>query len=169
VFLSLWKIRIKFRNKIFVINFVPQYMNTNLRKIFLPTFWAAVVMLGMFYLWHGVLLRDLERVKLPIPYFFTLATLLYVIIAALFTIALHYTTQKENLAFKGGLMGGAIGFVIYLAVFVLGVSFSYANITHIAIDFVWQMLEQGAGGLVAGFIFNMELEREKFIKASNAI
>lgn len=124
-------------------------------------------MIGLFYLWHGVVLRDLERVQLPIPYFFALAAVLYLFIAIFFTVVFTYLKEREALFKKGFLIGMVVGFVIYLAVYVLGVSFSYGKPTHILVDFIWQMFEQGFGAALGGFIFQIEHERSEFLKKAH--
>ncbi|NND94140.1 MAG: hypothetical protein HKN45_04695, partial [Flavobacteriales bacterium] len=108
-------------------------------------------MFGLSYLWHGVLLNDYIHIKYPMWLYFLLSGIVYLVIGLVMTYLYHYTHTK-NVKYKGALIGAALGFFIYLIAFVLGVSFNQPSFSHIVVDFIWQMLEQGIGGSVVGFI-----------------
>ena len=55
------------------------------------------------------------------------------------------------------LMAAAIGFFVFLLIFVLGMSFTKPGMMHVVVDILWQMFEQGMGGLAVslGVIYDM--------------
>jgi hypothetical protein len=67
--------------------------------------------------------------------------------------------------YKGVTIGALMGFFIYLVAFVFGVSFNAGGLKYIVVDFLWQMVEQGVGGAVIGFLFSLYEEMEKLAKA----
>ena len=69
--------------------------------------------------------------------------------------------DKKNPVWRGTLIGILVGFVIFLIVFVLGTSFaSRVDSTHVTIDFLWQLIEQGVSGMVVGYVFYYIEQRE---------
>lgn len=118
-------------------------------------------MLTMSYLWHGVILNDLRNVNYPHWYFFLLLLLVYAIIAFILTMAFNYVNPSKNLVFKGFTGGAAFGFFLYLVAFTLGVSFKSGETKHIVVDFVWQMFEQGIGGMVVAYVFSIAYKLQK--------
>ena len=142
------------------------------RRILLPWILSAAVMFGLSYLWHGVLLHDLQEIQIPLGLYLGLAALAYLVIGLGITIAVHQAIVHQWISLKQGfpmmsmLVGAIIGFVVYLLVFTLGVSFADHAMMHIVVDILWQMVEQGLGGLVVslGIIYDMHrgfLEAEK--------
>ena len=142
------------------------------RRILLPWLLSAFVMYGLSYLWHGVLLTDLDEIHIPVALYMILAGLVYVIIGMGMTVAVHQAIIHEWINLKRGfplmamLLGAAIGFVVYLLVFILGVSFAKHGLEHVVVDVLWQMLEQALGGLMVslGIIYDLHrsfLEAEK--------
>jgi len=134
-------------------------------KLFLRSwFLSAVLMFGLSYLWHGVLLNDYARLKVPISVYLGLAGLVYAVIAAIL-VYLYWYTHTRNLKYKGLYMGALMGFFIYLIAFVLGVSFNQSSTEHIVVDFVWQMIEQGIGGSLIGLMIKVSTDADEFSKA----
>ena len=64
-------------------------------------------------------------------------------------------------------IGAAVGFVVYLLVFILGMSFASREMVHIVVDILWQMLEQGLGGLMVSFGLMYDMHRT-FMDAERA-
>lgn len=112
-------------------------------------------MLTLSYVWHGVVLNDLRNVDYPSWYFFLLLLLVYSFIAFVITMAFNYINPSKSLVTKGFIGGSAFGFFLYLVAFTLGVSFKSGETKHIVVDFVWQMIEQGIGGMVVAYVFNI--------------
>lgn len=139
------------------------------RYILLPWLLSAVVMFALSYVWHGVVLKDLEELRVPLTLYLVLAGLVYLILGLLLTICSHKAIEYEWISFKGPfplmnfLIGAAVGFVVYLVIFVLGMSFTKAGMVHMVVDVIWQMVEQGIGGLMVslGIIYDM---RQSFLE-----
>lgn len=126
------------------------------------------------WLWHGMALTDLSEMTIPKPLYFTLAGLVYLILGFGLTFAVHTAIEHEWISLKrafpftSALLGAVVGFVVYLVIFVLGMSFVKTGMVHVLVDVLWQMLEQGVGGLCVslGIINDMhrrylETERAK--------
>lgn len=124
------------------------------------------------WLWHGLALTDLEELRIPKALYFCLAGLVYLVLGFGLTFAIHTAIAHEWISLKRGfpftstLLGAALGFCVYLVIFVLGMSFTKSGMVHVVVDVLWQMLEQGIGGLAVslGIIYDMHqryLESER--------
>ena len=142
------------------------------RRILLPWLLSAAVMYGLSYLWHGFMLTDLQELRIPLSLYMILAGLVYLIIGLLLTFATHQAIMHDWISLKRGfpfmamLLGAVVGFVVYLLVFILGMSFAKHGVEHVVVDILWQMVEQALGGLMVslGIIYDMHrnfLEAEK--------
>ena len=110
-------------------------------------------MYGFSYLWHGMLLSDLQEISIPVWLYMVLAGLVYIVLGLVLTIGTHKAVQYEWISLKGAfplwttLLAAALGFFVYLVIFVLGITFAKAGAMHMVVDVLWQMFEQGMGGL----------------------
>jgi len=115
------------------------------------------------WVWHGLALTDLEELAIPKVLYFCLAGLVYLVLGFGLTIGVHKAIEHEWISLKNGLplssmmIGAAAGFFVYLMIFVLGMSFAKSGMVHVLVDVLWQMLEQGLGGLSVslGIIYDM--------------
>jgi len=123
---------------------------------------TAAMMLASL-LWHGILLNDLRNIPQPEFLFFSLWALLYLGVGFSLTIAIKNLVKNERFAIKPWLFGAILGFFIYLIAFVLGISFKTSGTEHIVVDFLWQMIEQGIGGAVVGFVYYLAWKRDKIV------
>ncbi|MFT4660523.1 MAG: hypothetical protein ACI8XB_000791 [Patiriisocius sp.] len=120
---------------------------------------SSLTMLGMSYVWHGIILNDYRFIKLPFISFILLQGIVYAVIGFVLTFVYHYTNINRKVKYKGFMMGAVLGFFIYLIAYVLGISFKTGEFNYvIVVDFLWQMGEQALGGGVVGFAF-VVLER----------
>jgi len=142
------------------------------RRILLPWLLSAVVMYGLSFAWHGLALTDLQELRIPLALYLCLSGVVYLLIGLGLTVAVHQCVAHEWISLRKAfplmsmLLGAAIGFVVYLVVFILGMSFASKGFVHIVVDILWQMLEQGLGGLMVslGLIYDMHrhfLESER--------
>jgi hypothetical protein len=139
------------------------------RHILLPWLLSALVMFALSYVWHGVVLLDLQDIRIPLTLYLVLAGLVYLILGLGITILTHLAIDYEWITFKGPfpfmcfLIGAAVGFFVYLVIFVLGMSFTKSGVVHMVVDVLWQMVEQGVGGLMVslGIIYDM---RQSFLE-----
>ncbi len=142
------------------------------RFVVLPWLLSGTVMFGLSYVWHGLLLSDLDELRIPLTLYFILAALVYLVLGFILAVGVHKAIQYELISLKGAfpffsmLLGAAVGFVVYLVIFVLGMSFAKDGMVHMVVDVIWQMVEQGVGGLMVslGIIYDMHkrfLEQER--------
>jgi hypothetical protein len=139
------------------------------RHTLLPWLWSAITMFALSFLWHGVILKDLQELKIPLTLYLVLSGIVYLLLGLTITVATHKAIEHEWVSLKGPfplmvfLIGAAIGFVVYLLIFVLGMSFAKNEVVHIVVDILWQMVEQGLGGFVVslGLIYDM---RQRFLE-----
>lgn len=124
------------------------------------------------YVWHGFILTDLQELRIPVSLYMVLAALVYLLIGLGLTFATHQAIMHDWISLKRGfpamamLLGATLGFVVYLVVFILGVSFAKHGVQHVVVDILWQMVEQALGGLMVslGIIYDMHrtfLETER--------
>ncbi|MBL7953881.1 MAG: hypothetical protein JNJ91_02500 [Flavobacteriales bacterium] len=124
------------------------------------------------WLWHGLALTDLEEISIPLTLYFSLAAVVYIVLGLGMTFFIHtailheWISLKKAFPFTSMLMGAAIGFFVYLVIFILGMSFTKGGMVHVIADVLWQMVEQGVGGLMVslGIIYDMHkryLESER--------
>ncbi len=133
------------------------------RFIVLPWLLSSVVMFGLSFVWHGLVLSDLQELKIPQALYHVLAAIVYLVLGLGITVATHKAVQYEWISLKGAfpfmvmLLAAAIGFFVYLLIFVLGMSFAKHGLMHVVVDILWQMFEQGIGGLAVsmGMIYDM--------------
>ena len=143
------------------------------RFILLPTILAAVLMFGVSYLWHGVILKDLQDLHIPLTLYLILSGLVHLGLGLMLTICTHKAIEYEWISLKGPfplmafLIGAASGFFVFLVIFVLGIGFTKGGVVHVVVDILWQMLEQGLGGLAVslGIIYDM---RQSFLEDERA-
>ncbi len=127
------------------------------RHILVPWLASAVLMYGLSYAWHGIALNDLRELKVPHALYLGLSALVYLILGLGMTfgmhqaIAHHWIGLRQGFPLKGMLFGAVVGFVVFLIAFIFGMSFTDHKIMHVLVDVLWQMAEQGLGGLVVSF------------------
>ena len=142
------------------------------RHILVPWLASTVVMFGLSFAWHGIALNDLRELKVPIALYLCLSALAYLIIGLGITVMIHQFIQHKWIVIKNGfpmmglLAGIVVGFVVYLLAFIFGMSFADHRMMHVLVDVLWQMVEQGLGGLLVslGIIYDMHqsfLEHER--------
>lgn len=133
------------------------------RAFLLPWLLASVVMYGLSFVWHGLALTDLKELKIPMGLYLALSAFVYLLVGLGVKLAIHHAIVHEWISLKRAFplsamgIGAIIGFVVYLIVFILGMSFASRQAVHIAVDILWQMLEQAIGGLMVslGVIYDM--------------
>lgn len=125
------------------------------KRMLISTTLAMVVMMILSYIWHGIVLNDFKNLSLAMPVFVILSTIVYFLISLTINFILFKLEFQDHLTSKRVLMGGIIGFAIYLIVFTLGLSYEERGMKHIVSDFVWQMFEQGIGALVVDFCLHI--------------
>jgi hypothetical protein len=123
-------------------------------------------MYALFYIWHGILLNDLNKISFNKGLFLGFASLTYLFISFLIFKIFHFQFLKNlfEATFQRALIAGVIaGVSLYAATLVLGVSFSYhLSFKNILVDVTWQIIEQCSGAffiaLAHKFVFVHEEE-----------
>jgi predicted permease len=123
---------------------------------------AMVVMMILSYIWHGIVLNDFKNMSLAMPVFIILSSIVYFLISLVINFILFKIEFHDHHTTKRFLLGGLIGFSIYLIVFILGLSYGERGMKHIISDFGWQMFEQGIGALIVDFCLHIYQRMDKF-------
>lgn len=124
---------------------------------FLSWMISSITMFLSSYLWHGVILNDLQRLTYPIGIFLTGAIIAYLILGFLLTkiylMKFPHSIAKKPLL-RGVISGALLGVCTYITAIVVGVSFNtQMKPEYILIDLLWQTTEQILGGITVGFIY----------------
>jgi len=127
------------------------------KRFYLSWIISALLMFLLSYVWHGIFLTDLSRLNYPKELFLTFAAFVYLIIGFVITkvteFKIFHKHFKRKPIFRGLLAGLGCGFALFLISNVVGVSFSTGSrLENMLLDFVWQLIEQGVGGLSVGII-----------------
>ena len=134
----------------------------SLKGFFLAWLFSALVMLGASYLWHGVILNDIERLNYPKEIYLTGSIITYLILG--FVLTKIYLMKfprpiSKRPMLRGIISGASLGIVAYILSLVIGVSFSSSlTIKNILFDMTWQITEQIIGGIVVGIAYVAEFE-----------
>jgi lipopolysaccharide export LptBFGC system permease protein LptF len=126
-------------------------------------------MFGLSFIWHGVLLNDFKFIQYDKSIFLGLLALLYLFISFGISFILSLYQPSENKTLKHFGIGGIIGFILYLIVFVLGISLAGKGLTNNIINFLWQMFEQGIGAFVISVYLSMVHRRDKIMAFADEI
>ena len=127
------------------------------RRILVPWIASTLVMYGLSFLWHGIALNDLRELRIPMGLYVALSAVVYLVIGLGSTFAMHQAIQhqwigiRQGFPFKGLLLGAVLGFLVYLVALIFGMSFTDRKVVHMLVDVLWQMVEQGLGGLMVSF------------------
>jgi len=118
---------------------------------------SSLVMFTLSYFWHGIFFNDLSRLSYPITIFYIFAPIAYVFISIIVITVFRLDIVgfiSNNILLQGFISGVICGFFIYVVTVIIGVSFSKVmTMKNILVDVLWQMLEQGVGGIAASFVY----------------
>jgi hypothetical protein len=129
----------------------------NAKKFFLSWILSALIMFGLSYVWHGVILNDFARLSYPKEIFLTGSVITYLILGFLvtqiFLMKFPNSIVKKPLL-RGIISGVFLGVATYVVALVVGVSFSSTLTTkYILFDMLWQAVEQMFGGITVAFVY----------------
>ena len=132
------------------------------KRFMLGWLFSSILMFASSYLWHGVVLNDYERISYPFEIYLISAGVVYLIIGFLMSrifIAEFLDRYSEKAIPRGLLTGAGMGAIVFMSALVFGVSFSsITDLKFMIFDFVWQVIEQTAGGLVVGLVYLLVFE-----------
>jgi hypothetical protein len=133
-------------------------MSVPTKRFFFTWIISSIAMFILSYVWHGVILNDFSKLSYPKEFFLILAAITYVFIG--FVLVKFYEAKIFEKTFyhkpllRGIVKGTLCGIIFFLIATVVGVSFNTGSgLKNFALDFVWQVLEQGIGGFVVGFTY----------------
>lgn len=129
----------------------------NAKRFFLSWLLSSLVMFGVSYVWHGVILNDLERLSYPKQIYITGSVITYLILGFLSTKIFLMKFPKNILKkplIRGIISGALLGIATYVVTLVVGVSFNTTLTTqYILFDLFWQSIEQMLGGITVAFVY----------------
>ncbi len=126
------------------------------KRFFVSWIFSSFGMFLLSYTWHGLILSDFAGLTYPKRLFTLIAFLIYLVIGYIVTksfnipfLALKYKKRPLKRGFWGGAL---IGFTLFLIATVTGFSFNTVHsIKHLLYDSIWQIMEQGIGGVIVAF------------------
>ncbi|TAL58947.1 MAG: hypothetical protein EPN85_10375 [Bacteroidetes bacterium] len=127
------------------------------KRFFLSWLLSSLIMFGLSYMWHGVILNDFTRLSYPIEIFLTGSVITYLILGFLVTkiFLMKFPAGIAQKPLTRGIISGAsLGIATYIVTLVVGVSFSTTLTTeYILFDLLWQTIEEMIGGITVAFIY----------------
>ena len=126
-------------------------------RFFLSWIISSLFMFGLSYVWHGIVLNDLQRLSYPREIFLTGSIITYLILGFLLTriYSMKFPKKIAKKPFLRGVISGAgLGAAAYIVSLVIGVSFnSELTPQYILFDLLWQTTEQTAGGIIVALVY----------------
>ncbi|WP_317897892.1 hypothetical protein [Aurantibacillus circumpalustris] len=120
-------------------------------RFFLSWIFSALVMFGLFYIWHGIFLNDFKRIQFPLTWFVTFAAFTYLIFGAGIYFLFESSLLKKirNFFIRGLICGGVAGFSLFMIATIVHISLT-TNLSaqHLMMDCIWQIAEQTLGAMV---------------------
>lgn len=129
----------------------------NAKRFFLAWILSSLIMFGLSYVWHGVILNDLKRISYPKEIYLTGTIITYLILGFLVTRIFlmkfpQSVTTKPLL--RGMLAGAMLGIATYIVALVVGISYNNTlTFQYILFDLCWQTVEQMLGGITVAFVY----------------
>jgi hypothetical protein len=127
------------------------------KRFFISWIISSVLMFGLSYLWHGVVLNDYSQISYPLGIYLTAAAVAYLFIGFLvgraFVIPFFDRISRHPLL-RGPAIGFACGMLVYVISMVVQVSINKdMNLKYFLLDFTWQGIEQAFGGFIVGLVY----------------
>lgn len=116
---------------------------------------SSLVMFGLSYLWHGIVLNDYSMITYPMGIYLVSAGIVYLVIGFLLNrifVAEFLDRYSTKAVPRGILAGVTLGIIVYMLALVVGVSFT-KGLDQMILDVAWQAVEQCMGGLVVGIVY----------------
>ena len=143
------------------------------RGIIVPWLLSAVLMFVISCVWHGLLLNDISEMRMGLGAYAFFSGVAYLVIGLGLTLLVHAALARGSISlkagfpFKGMFVGALAGIAVYLVVFLSGFSFASHELHHVALDLVWQIVEQALGGLMVSLGIIYDLHR-RFMETERA-
>lgn len=132
------------------------------RRFWISWLTSSMVMFGLSYCWHGIILNDYALLSFPIGIFIAAASVAYLFIGALVSRAYmvrFFDKLAEHPLARGPLVGAVCGLVVYALSLVVGITFSkHLDLKDLMLDVPWQVFEQAFGGVIVGLVHLLVFE-----------
>ena len=126
----------------------------NAKRYFLSWILSSLVMFSLSYVWHGVILNDIDRLTYPKEIYLAGSIITYLILGFLVTQIFMMKFLARKPFMRGIVSGVVLGVATYIVSLVIGVSFSTTLTTeYILVDLLWQAIEQMFGGIIVAFVY----------------
>lgn len=127
---------------------------------------SSMLMFGLSYIWHGVVLYDYAQITYPLGIYLTASAIAYLFIGFLvnraFVIPFFDRVSRHPLA-RGPAIGFAVGVLVYIIATVVHVTFNKdMELKYFLLDITWQGIEQGFGGFIVGLVYMFVYEPHPF-------
>lgn len=123
---------------------------------------SSLVMFGLSYLWHGLVLNDYELINYPIGIYLVSSGVVYFVIGFLLNrifVAEFLDRYSQKAVPRGIFTGAGLGILVYMIALVVGVTFSKGlELKYMLLDVIWQGFEQCMGGLAVGLVYLLVFE-----------
>ncbi|TND02862.1 MAG: hypothetical protein FD123_4009 [Bacteroidetes bacterium] len=132
-------------------------MNKYGKRFWVSLIASSLVMYGLSYCWHGLFLNDYSMMNVSQGIFLAAASVVYLFISLLVCRA-FLLVQLDRISkhpmVRGPLAGALAGVLMFMIVVVVGITYSRnASVQYLALDLVWQIIEQTIGGVVVGLVY----------------
>ncbi|CAN5144109.1 hypothetical protein BH09BAC5_BH09BAC5_28320 [soil metagenome] len=123
---------------------------------------SSLMMFGLSYVWHGIVLYDYDQITYPIAIYLTASSIAYLFIGFLvsrsFLIPFLDKVSHHPLL-RGPAIGFACGILVYILATVVHVTFNKdMDLKYFLLDITWQGIEQAFGGFVVGIVYMLVYE-----------
>lgn len=156
---------IKISEGIITISLLGREMMLSIVRFYL---WSLVTLICFFIMFllsftvHGIILTDYLKTNsyfsnLNETDFYLIVGLMYFTLAVMLTVIYkRFLKHSKRPIFHGGLVGIAFGIIVFIALKLSGLPlFKNNELGHNAFNLFWQLLEQGIGGMVIGYIYKI--------------
>jgi hypothetical protein len=127
------------------------------KRFFIGWIVSSIMMFGLSYVWHGIVLFDYEQIKYPLYIYFTAAAIAYFCIGFIVSRAFLLPSLDKvsrHPLLRGPAVGFAVGVLVYIIATAVHVTFNTdMDLKYLLLDITWQGIEQAFGGLMVGFIY----------------
>jgi len=133
--------------------------------------WSLVTLICFFIMFflsfavHGIILTDFLKTisyisELDETGFYLLVGSLYFSLAVVLTVIYKiFLKSSKSPVLHGALVGVVFGLLVFILLKLSGLPLFKGN-EHIAFNLFWQLLEQGVGGMVIGYIYKILHEHQ---------
>ena len=127
---------------------------------------SSVLMFGLSYIWHGVILYDYAQITYPLGIYLTASAIAYLFIGFLVNrtfVMPFFDKISHHPLLRGPAIGFACGVLVYIIATVVHVTFNKdMDLKYLVLDITWQGIEQAFGGFVVGLVYMFVYEPHPF-------